>query len=633
MHLTGYMGLLFGLLASLFLAAWAAIAAWTERYEGLVLVERGQLAAAGGVVLSSLILLVALTSRDYSFMYVADNVDNALTFVYTLTAFWGGREGSLLFWELLIALSGAVFVFSPGYKSLAPRTKLYFWTIFLTIQGFFLLLLTSWSNPFIEVVPPRTDGRGLNPLLRNPGMIFHPPLLFLGFAGYTIPAACALAAFIAGEKKSWIAVTRNWNVLSWMFLTAGILLGCWWSYMELGWGGYWAWDPVENASLIPWFAGTAVLHTCVIESRRGALQRSNVFLMSLTFLLCIFSTYLTRSGVIDSLHTFGESGVSFPLFMCMVVGLAVTLVVVFMSERHVTRSLSEFLSRQGLLVAAAWFLLALGLVVAMGTMWPVISKLWSPRPLGLDAQFYNRVCLPFMAVLVFFFCLCPWLGWKGGIRNMKGFILSCAAFAISFGAFYATGMTRFWPAFGAASAVGAMTSIVLLFAFYPGMRSLRRNWGAYGIHLGVALVALGIAFSGPYKVEREFVLKKGEVASIEEYQVKYLDLVEDSTPELRARATATLEVSRDGSVLGYLAPDKRIYVNFERQQFAEVSTIFSLGDEIYATLLGLTEDDGASFKVSINPLVNWLWIGGTIMSLFPLLLLRRIARPGEKGDA
>ena len=163
------------------------------------------------------------------------------------------------------------------------RSKLYFWMFYLTIQGFFLLLLTGWSNPFIEIIPAPTDGRGLNPLLRNPGMIFHPPLLFLGFALYAIPAACALAASIAGETKSWIKVCRNWSILSWIFLTAGIVLGGWWSYMELGWGGYWAWDPVENASLIPWFAGTAVLHTSIIEARRNALQRTNVFLMSLTF--------------------------------------------------------------------------------------------------------------------------------------------------------------------------------------------------------------------------------------------------------------------------------------------------------------------------------------------------------------
>jgi cytochrome c-type biogenesis protein CcmF len=609
MHLTGYVGLLFSLLAFLFLAGFAGYAAWSRKGETLTLLERGQMLAAGGVIFSTLLLLVGLTSRDYSFRYVYDNVDNALSFVYTLTALWGGREGSLLFWELIIAVSGMIFVATPGYKSFSDGTKLFFWMFFLTVQAFFLLLLTGWSNPFIEIIPAPADGRGLNPLLRNPGMIFHPPLLFLGFALYTIPACSALAASIAGEKKSWIAVVRNWNILSWIFLTAGIILGGWWSYMELGWGGYWAWDPVENASLIPWFAGTAVLHTAIIESRRNALQRTNVFLMSLTFVLCIFSTYLTRSGVIDSLHTFGASGVAKPLFWSMVVFMGLTVMVTFLSERLTHRSLSDFLSRQGMLVIAAWVLLALGMVVTLGTMWPVISQLWTHSPMGLDANFYNRVCLPFMALLVLIFCVCPWLGWKGGVRNVMGLSIVGGVLVVSFGVLYFTG---------------------LLFALYPAMRAMRQSWGAYGIHLGLVLLALGIAFSGPYKVEREVILAQGETAQIAEFTVTFTGLHEDrNIGDIDVRATATLAVTKDGRDVGVLRPDKRIYKNFPNQQFAEVGTIPSFGDELYATLLGLTEDNKASFKISVNPLVNWIWIGGTLMCVVAFLLLRRMPRPGE----
>ncbi|WP_419787381.1 heme lyase CcmF/NrfE family subunit [Pseudodesulfovibrio sp.] len=630
MHLIGYVGLLFSLLAFLFLACWAGLAAWSDRTGSLPLVERGQIIGAGGVFLSSFILIVALVSRDYSFQYVYDNVDNTLDFVYTLTAFWGGREGSLLFWELIMALFGVIFVFTPSYKVFSERTKLYFWMFFLVTQGFFLLMLTCWSNPFIEMIPPPSDGRGLNPLLRNPGMIFHPPLLFLGFAGYAIPAACALAASIAGETKSWVKACRNWNLISWIFLTAGIVLGCWWSYMELGWGGYWAWDPVENASLIPWFAGTAVLHTSIIEARRNALQRTNVFLMGLTFLLCVFSTYLTRSGVIDSLHTFGESGVSQPLFLGQMVILALTIFVPFLSERHTHRSLSEFLSRQGMLVITAWFLLALGVVVTLGTMWPVISKLWTSHPMGLDAHFYNRVCLPFMSVLVLIFAFCPWLGWKGGLRDRRGFFAVAGVLVVSFVVLFATGITKPVAALGAAAAIAAMASIVMLFVLFPPLRKTRHSWGVYGIHLGLALLALGIAFSGPYKIENEIVLGRGQTAEVGGYEITYVDRHDDTTPELRARATATLRVEKDGKLVGMMQPDKRIYRNFERQQFSEVSTIFSLGNEVYATLLGFTEDDRGSFKVSINPLVNWLWIGGTLMCLMPFLALTRMRRPGEE---
>ncbi|MBG0790863.1 MAG: heme lyase CcmF/NrfE family subunit [Desulfovibrionaceae bacterium] len=630
MHLTGYVGLLFSLLAFLALAGFAGVAAWNRRESALPFIEKGQFIAACGVLFSTAILLVGLTSRDYSFKYVYDNVDNALSFVYTLTALWGGREGSLLFWEVIIAVSGMIFVATPGYKSLADDTKCYFWLLFLTVQGFFLFLLTAWSNPFIEIIPAPHDGRGLNPLLRNPGMIFHPPLLFLGFALYTIPACAALAASIAGEVKSWVTVVRNWNILAWIFLTGGIILGGWWSYMELGWGGYWAWDPVENASLIPWFAGTAVLHTAIIETRRNALQRTNVFLMSLTFLLCIFSTYLTRSGVIDSLHTFGESGVAEPLFWAMMGWLAITLMIVFLSERLTHRTLSDFLSRQGMLVIAAWFLLALGMVVTLGTMWPVISQIWTEKPMGLDANFYNRVCLPFMSMLVLIFCYCPWLGWKGGLRDRRGFFAVTGVLVASFAVFYLSGMTKLLAALTAGASVAAMASIVLLFVFNPALRRSRLNWGAYGIHLGLVLLALGIAFSGPYKVEKEFVLAKGESAAIDGYTVTFSDLVEDGdVGDIRLRATATLEVYEDGRLIGIMLPEKRIYKNYERQQFAEVGTIPGLGDELYATLLGLTGDDKASFKVSVNPLVNWIWIGGTLMCVVAFLLLRRMPRPGE----
>lgn len=630
MHLTGYVGLLFALLAFLFLAGWAGFAAWSDKEDSLIFIERGQLIGAGGVIFSSILLLVALASRDYSFQYVYDNVDNALSFVYTLTAFWGGREGSLLFWELIIAVGGIIFLYTPGYKVLAPRTRLYFWMFFLAIQAFFMLLLTCWSNPFIEMIPAPTDGRGLNPLLRNPGMIFHPPLLFFGFALYAIPAACALASAIASEKKSWIMVSRNWNILSWIFLTAGIVLGGWWSYMELGWGGYWAWDPVENASLIPWFAGTAVLHTSIIEARRNALQRTNVFLMAMTFLLCIFSTYLTRSGVIDSLHSFGESPVAIPLFWSQFAFVVVTLMVTFMSERLTYRTLSDFLSRQGMLVITAWILLALGMVVTLGTMWPVISQIWTDQSMGLDANFYNRVCLPFMAILVLVFCFCPWFGWKGGIRNNIGLGATGGVLVAAFGVLYMTGMTKPLAALTAAASIAAIVSIIMLFVLNPAMRRSRRSWGAYGIHLGLVLMALGIAFSGPYKIEHEFIMSEGETIQIGGYDIKYLSMVEDSNHELRARATTTLEVSKDGEFIGLMTPDKRIYVNFEQSQFAEVSTIFSLGDEVYSTLLGFTEEEKASFKISVNPLVNWVWIGGTIMCILPFFVLTRIRRPEQE---
>ena len=621
MQLIGYLALLLGLVATVFAALYAAWALWSDREEQLATVEKGHLLVTFLVTFASMILLGALAARNYSFYYVYENVDNTLSMAYTLTAFWAGREGSMLFWALLITLAGGAYIFTPGYRSLRPRTKLYFWLFFLTVQAFFLLLVTSWSNPFVTATPTPPDGRGLNPLLRNPGMVFHPPLLFMGYAGFTLPACTALAAWISGEPRPWVKVCRNWNILAWIFLTAGIVLGGWWSYMELGWGGYWAWDPVENASLIPWFSATAFLHTALIESRRGALQRTNVFLMALTFLLCVFGTYLVRSGVIDSLHAFGGGGVGLPLMLFMLVGLGLSLVVLLLGESPAYRTLSGFTSRQGLLVITAWIMIALGLVVGMGTMWPVISKMWSASPVGLDARFYNRVCLPLLSLVVLVFCVCPWLAWKDGVRNRIGLLATGGVFLGALIVFYAMGVRIPLALITASLSVAALASIVLVFALLPGVARMRSSWGAYGVHCGVALLALGIAFSGPYKVEREMILHPDQPVQLQQYTLTLHDVKQDRDPEM-SRVWAEIEVTKGGEDVGTLLPERRLYRNFP-QPFAEVSVIPGLGDELYSTLLGYEEDGSATIKASINPLVNWVWIGGTLMCLLGFLLLRR----------
>jgi len=625
MHLTAYLGLLFALLACLFLAGYAALAAWKDQDHGLVILERGFLLPALLVLVSSGLLTAALLAKDFSFLYIYEHVDRVLSPFYTVSAFWAGREGSLLFWSLAMMVLGAIFAQTPGYRSLAGRTKVFYWLFFLTVQAFFLLLLTCWSNPFIEVVPAPADGQGLNPLLQNPGMIFHPPLLFLGYAGFAIPACVALAAAIASEPGSWIKICRNINLLSWVFLSAGIVLGGWWSYMELGWGGYWAWDPVENASLIPWFSATAFLHTAHIEVRRGALARTNVLLMALTFLLCVFGTYLVRSGVIESLHAFGEGGVGSPLMLFMLGGLGISVLAVLAGDRPVYRALSDMWSRQGLLLVASWFFLALGLVVAMATMWPVISKLWSATSVGLGPEFYNRVCVPLLSLLVLLFCLCPWLDWKVGLREKRGLVATGAVFVLSLAGFALAGVTKPVALFSAAAAVTAMASCVLLFVLLPQLRRSRHSFGAYGVHLAVAVMALGIAFSGPYKVEQEAALSPGQSLDLSGYTVTFLGTEQERTSAL-SLVRASLRVTRDGKEVGVLLPERRLYRNFP-QPFAEAAVLPGLGDELYATLLGFNDETNVSIKISVNPLVNWVWIGGTLLCLVPLLLLRR------KGEA
>lgn len=325
MYLAAHLALLLAMLASLLGGALACMEAWHGQRHKLPWLERCQDAAVFLMTCASAALLGGLLSRDFSLAYVADYTDSLLPIFYTVTAFWAGQAGSLLFWGLTMGAAGAIFARTSRYRGLAPATKVLFWLFFLTLQGFFLVLLTGPNNPFVSLASPPPDGKGLNPLLRNVGMIFHPPLLFIGYAGFAVPACLALAATLSGEGRAWLEAARNWILGSWTFLTAGILLGGWWSYMELGWGGYWAWDPVENASLIPWLVASAYLHTAVIESRRGKLQRINVFLMALTTISAFFATYLVRSGVVESLHAFGDGGVGTPLLVFTLSALYVAL--------------------------------------------------------------------------------------------------------------------------------------------------------------------------------------------------------------------------------------------------------------------------------------------------------------------
>src|SRR5574344_1428174 len=607
----------------------AALQLWQGRSNALALVEKAQHMVTLGFGLASAVLLYALYSMDFSLEYVASYTDRLLPLFYRLTAFWAGQAGSMLFWALAVALCGSLFLFTPSYKKLTPASRLWFWIFFYGIMAFFSLILTTWSNPFMQQSPVPADGNGLNPLLQNPGMIIHPPLLFLGYGGFVIPGCLALAQCLSGgraEEGSWLENSRVFTITGWIFLTAGIVLGAWWAYMELGWGGYWAWDPVENASLIPWLIATAALHTMIIESRRGKLGRVNVSLMWLTTISAFFATYLVRSGVVNSVHAFGDGGVGTPLLIFVLAGLALAFWIPLLAPAT-GKGLAGLESREGMLVLVCWILLTLALIILCATLWPVISLLWSSQPHGLEAGFYNRVCLPLGALLITMLAFCPWLSWSGGLRDKNRF---CAALGI-----FVAGAVTLWAldyrqptAFVAASASFAVLGSMIMCFTDSAVRGHRPTLAAHGVHLGLALLALGVAFSGPYKLERALTLKVGATETLGAYKVKLLDLRDGREPGFEYIETR-LEISKDGQVLGQLGPQRRLYDKFGTMQFSEVDVIPGLGNEIYASLMGMVNGDAALVKVSVNPLVNWLWIGGTLMCLFPFLGLGRRRREQE----
>ncbi len=622
MYILAYGLLMLALFCCLGGAAFAILQLYQGRTNALKIVEGAQVAMTSALVLASAILLHALFWNDFSLIYVASYTDRVLPIFYRLTAFWAGQAGSLLFWALSVALCGLFFLYTKAYKGLSETTRLWFWIFFLIIMGFFALLLTSWSNPFIVQTPVPPDGNGLNPLLQNPGMIFHPPLLFWGYGGFVIPGCLALAQCLSGKEKeegSWVHVARPFTLLAWLFLTAGIVLGAWWAYMELGWGGYWAWDPVENASLIPWLIGTAAIHTMIIESRRNKLGRTNVFLMALTTISAFFATYLVRSGVINSVHAFGDGGVGMPLLIFILASTAICAWIAFFGNNS-RRSLAGIDSHEGMLVVTAWILLMLSVIICIATLWPLISLLFSDQSQGLAADFYNRVCLPLFALISVILAFCPWIGWNGGLRDTKKVLIIAATFILTGIALWFTGYRTPTAFIATCASVAAIVSIGLLF-MDKAVRSQRNTVAAFGVHIGLIMLVVGIAFSGPYKIEGDFILSEGESAPLGDYIITLSSITTGSEPQFNYMQ-ATLQVKKDDTIVGEVAPQLRQYFKFGNQRFFEAATLFSLGDEIYASLL-TDNNTRAQVRVSINPLVNWMWIGGTLMCLFPFMGLGR----------
>lgn len=600
----------------------------------LPLVEKVHWGVSLCLLVASACLLHALYWQDYSLKYVADYTDNVLHLFYRLTAFWAGQPGSMLFWALAVGIMGSIFACTGGYRRLKDTTRLWFWTFFLVIMAFFALLLCVWNNPFIMLDPAPADGNGLNPLLQNPGMIFHPPLLFLGYGGFAIPTCLALAQALSRQpdETRWFDLARPITLLAWAFLTAGIVLGMWWAYMELGWGGYWAWDPVENASLVPWLVGTAALHTAIVEKRRGRLTRFNVFLMGLTTLSTFFATFLVRSGVIESVHAFGSGSVGFPLGIFVTAGLVLIAGIALLSPAGRRASSdgerkTRLIPAEDTLLAVAVLLLVMAVIILNATMWPVTTSLFSTASMGLEASFYNRVILPLAAVMLLLLAYCPWL--VQGRRLSRGIVLLGAAGSAAL--LWLLGYRNVVALLTTAGVVGFLLGLLLRAASTP-LRQLPRRAGALGLHLGLALMALGIAFSGPYKQEADHSFAPGDSMTIGDVTVTLKNLFEGTQPGYHF-LEAQLEVRRADAVIGELTPQRRIYDKFGNMQFTEVDVIPGLGNEVYASLLGLDQEGRAYVKISLEPLVNWLWIGGTLLCLFPLLMLRRRPdqrRPGGK---
>lgn len=583
---------------------------------------------------ASLALLYLLLDKQYQVSYVYEHVSNVMRLEYILSAFWAGQEGSLLLWLLLLAAASLILMVSLKDED-GRRLRPYLLGTMAFVQAFMALLLILPSNPFTLLPSVPAEGMGLNPLLENVGMIFHPPTLFVGYALYTIPFAFVVAGLLSGQPSdAWMARTRRWSLLAWVFLSVGIILGAWWAYVELGWGGYWAWDPVENSSLIPWLVGTAALHSAAMQYRRGIFRVWTATLNLLTFALCIFATFVTRSGVIQSVHAFGRSviGTYFAIFLAVIVLGGIGLLVARRQTLADKYQMESYLSREAGFLLGNLLLVGAALVVFLGTIFPAITELVQGQQVALDASFYNRAFSPLGLAIILLFGLCPILGWRetslarfgrrlllpGGLALAGVVILLIAGVRepvalVGFGSIiFVAGNILSEFVRGAISRARSKEEGFIV-ALGRLISRDRRRYGGMVVHLSILVITLGVVGSAAFKSEQQVALEPGEQTVIGDYTIEYADFANEALPAKQRFAT-TLDIYVNGRLAKQLVPEKNFHWNVE-QWVSEVAVWSRPSEDLYVALGGLSDDGLATFQILREPLMIWMWIGGGILVL------------------
>jgi len=610
----------FGLVAYALVAG--SLAAWRRRRRLALSAQNALLASFATTIVAAIVLFVALGRRDMSFVYVAQHTSHSLPLGYALSAFWGGQEGSLLLWLLILT----------GYSALAiwlnrRARDLLAWTvpIFGGVALFFTFMLCFVSSPFETAAAP-ADGAGMVPSLQNPYMLAHPPLLYLGYVGLTVPFAFAMGALLARQTdERWIVLTRRWTLAAWTFLGVGQLLGAHWAYVEIGWGGYYAWDPVENAALMPWLASTAFLHSVMIQEKRGMLKVWNMVLVALAFCLSIFGTFLTRSGVVNSIHSFSQSplGGWFLAFICLVTVFSVGLIYFRLPLLRARTKLESLVSREAAFLYNNLLLVALALTILWGVMYPLLTQALRGETRSVSKPYYDFFLHSFGLPLLLLMGIGPLVAWRRASLRALGrtFVLPAAAAVVTGVALVAVGLGNSTPGL-LAYTFSAFVAASIVVEFWRGTRATgsllrlvsrnRRRYGGYLVHAAVILLAIGIAGSSAYQTVREQSLKRGQAMRVAGYTLTYMSL--GTTQERNAQATrATVDVSRGGAHVTTLHPGKNWYP-VERSLSNEVSIYHdprNLGD-VFTIADGIASNGTLSLKVLVKPLVNLVWAAGFV---------------------
>jgi cytochrome c-type biogenesis protein CcmF len=618
-------------------------AAWHGRRRLAESAQNALIAAFGSTTVAVVVLLSALARHDLSFTYVAQHTSRELPLGYTLTAFWGGQEGSLLLWLFVLC----------GYSVAAVLTarragrEVLVWVVpVLGLVGtFFALLLVFVASPFATQVAP-ADGAGLNPSLQNPYMAIHPPMLYLGYVGLTVPFAFAMGALIARRTdERWIVATRRWTLAAWAFLGVGQLLGAHWAYVEIGWGGYYAWDPVENAALMPWLAATAYLHSVMIQEKRGMLKVWNVLLVVLAFCLSLFGTFLTRSGIIQSIHSFTQSSIGpwFLGFICFVTAGSLALVLLRLPLLRSKTRLESLVSREATFLYNNLLLVALALTILWGVVYPILSEAVTGEPSTVSKPYYNFFLHSFGLPLLLLMGIGPLVAWRRASLRALGrtFLWPTAAAVVAGIALLAAGAGSSRVGVIAYTfSVFVLASIVLEFARGTSARKAlggvgwggaftslvarnRRRYGGYVVHASIVLLAIGVAGSSAYQTVREARLHPGGAMTVAGNRLVFRGF-EARTVANHREIRANVDVYRNGNYLGRYRPGKNQYFA-EDQVSNEVSIRHDLltGGDLVLIADQVNADGSIDLKALQKPLVNLIWlagfvfVGGALIALWP----------------
>ena len=621
-------------------------------------------AVCGLVGIAAAVLWYGLLTDQFQISYIWNSSERSLPTFYKFAAIWGGQAGSLLFWTLLLSLfsTATALTFRTSQRTLMPFVN---GTLLATLL-FFLVLLVFSANPFEQIGVVPSDGRGLNPLLQNYWMVIHPVMLYLGWVGLSVPFAFAVAALLSKRlDRRWVRTVRRWTLIPWMFLSAGIIMGSQWAYMELGWGGYWAWDPVENASFLPWLTATAFLHSVIIQEQRGILKVWNVTLIWLTFTLVILGTFTTRSGILSSVHSFAQSPVG-PYFL---VFLAVTtigfLLLLFQRLPYLQgeNEIDSISSREGAFLANNWLFAGIAFVVLWGTFYPMFSEILTGERISVAAPWFNRVAGPLFLLLFVLMGVGPLLGWRrtGATALRRQFSWPAAVALISIPFLLLTSRNVF-PVVGFSVCIFVAATIVQEFvrgvmarrrsrrepvasALWGLIRRNGRRYGGYVVHFGIVLIGVAIIGNEFYQSTTHVTLSEGDSVELSGYTLEYVAL-ESEQRSNHTEIRANLQVSDAGSgrVLGMIFPRRNIYDKTPDQPTSEVGLRMTPAEDVYVILNGWEgAGSSATFTVYVNPLTMWMWVGGlfvvlgTLVSVWPhpqpVRSSRGVASPFPDGAA